>query len=282
MILDLKRPLTFIDLETTGTDKAKDRITEIAIVKVFTNGVRRTFSSLVNPGRLLSDELVELTGITNEELAKAPVFGQIAKEVHDLISDSDIAGYGVEDFDVPILWEELSREGETWNMDGVAIVDAMGIFKKKESRSLSAAMRFYLNTEMQGAHRAKADTEAAREVLDAQLERYPDLPRTVPELAAESNYHGSRVDLAGRMVKNAEGVVVFTFGKFKDKPFHENVDYAKWMLREEFPRNTKMWIRSLMGNPFEIKAPTAPEVQATMDLRPNSMPTEREDLTLPI
>lgn len=281
MLFNLTRPLAFIDLETTGTDKVKDRITEIAIIKMFPNGIRRTFASLVNPGRLLSDELVELTGITNEQLAAAPVFGVIAKEVHDILYGCDIAGFGAEDFDTPLLWEELYREGIEWDVADVKVVDGLNIFRKKESRNLTAAVRFYLDEDHSGAHRAMADTAATFDVMHAQLERYPELPRTVPELAAETAYAGRRVDLAGKLATNDQGVIVFTFGKNKGAPFKDNINYAQWMLREDtFSLQTKMVIRKLMGSPFDIRAP-AHDAPA-QPLRPHSTPTEREDLTLPL
>lgn len=249
MSLTLLRPLAFIDLETTGTSVSKDRITEVAIVKLHTDGRRETFDSLVNPGIPVSDEIAELTGITNEMLAAAPTMSVVGPKVITMIDGCDIAGFGAEDFDVPLLWEELFRQGIQWDLRGVRVVDAMVIFRKMERRDLKAAVRFYLSREHEGAHRAMADVEATADVLAAQLERYPDLPRRVPELA-DAMSDSKRIDLAGRFVLNAQGVPVFAFGKHEGQPVASQMGYLKWMVGADFSQQTKIVAQDFLAEPF--------------------------------
>lgn len=253
MELKLTRPLVFLDLEATGKDPAVDKITEVAIVKLHTDGRREAFQSLVNPGRLLSDEIVELTGIRNEDLMLAPVFGSIAKDVHSMIDGCDLAGFGVEAFDTVLLWEELYREGIEWSLDGVRTIDSLNIYKNRERRNLAAARMFYAGKSHEGAHRAMADVQASMDVLEGQLAKYPDLPRDIDGLTEEGTYRKNRVDLAGKIELNAEGVPVFTFGAHQGKPVKSRIDYAQWMIREKFAGNTKMHLRRIIGD-FTHKA----------------------------
>jgi DNA polymerase-3 subunit epsilon len=181
--LALERPLVFIDLETTGVSPVTDRIVELAMIKVHPDGRRETITRRVNPGVPIPPESSRLHGITDADVAAAPVFARVADEVLAFIGDADLAGFNIHRFDLPVLQRELADAGRPLAMEGRAVVDAQVIYHRRVPRDLAAAYRLYCGKELVGAHGAAADIEACVEVLDAQLAAYPDLPRTPPGLA---------------------------------------------------------------------------------------------------
>lgn len=181
--LALERPLVFIDLETTGVSPVTDRIVELAMIKVHPDGRRETITRRVNPGVPIPPESSRLHGITDADVAAAPVFARIADEVRAFIGDADLAGFNIHRFDLPVLPRELADAGRPLAMDGRAVVDAQVIYHRRVPRDLAAAYRLYCGKELVGAHGAAADIEACVEVLEAQLAVYPDLPRTPQGLA---------------------------------------------------------------------------------------------------
>lgn len=244
-MLQITRPIVFLDLETTGVDPAVDRITEIGCVKVSPEGPNFVYESLVNPGRPLSEEVEVLTGITTSMLIGAPTFKSVAEDLHKFLEGCDLGGFGITNFDVPLLWEEFWRAGIEWNLEGVRIVDAGTIFKKREPRTLTAAMRFYCQEFHEGAHRAVADAKAAMKVLGAQA-REEGSGTEIEELAKESAFD-RRVDLAGKIVLNANDTPVYNFGdKTKGVPVADDLGFARWMISKNFPENTKMVLRRIM------------------------------------
>lgn len=182
--LDLARPLAVFDLETTGLDVERDRIVEIAIVKMFPDGRRERYLQRVNPGVPIPPEAARVHGIRDEDVASAPGFSEIAAEVEHLLEGADLAGFNAARFDLPLLAAEFARAGRTLPLDGRAVLDAALIFHRKEPRHLAAALRFYCGRDLAGAHSADADAEACLDILEAQLARYTDLPRDVPGLDA--------------------------------------------------------------------------------------------------
>lgn len=242
MALTLKKPICFFDLETTGTNIVKDRIVEIAILKVFPNGNRQQFSWLVNPEIEIPDEVVAVHGISNEKVVNEPTFKALSKTIYDLIKDSDLSGFNCDRFDIPLLVEEFLRAGIDVDLKKMLSVDVQTIFHKMEQRTLSAAYKFYCDKQLENAHSALADTEATYEVLLAQLERYSDLPQTVSELS-EFTLRRDRVDFAGQLALDEEGDPIFNFGKHKGTKvrvvLEQEPGYFGWILNADFPLYTK-------------------------------------------
>jgi DNA polymerase-3 subunit epsilon len=250
--LDLIRPLAFFDLETTGIDPARDKIVEIAVVRVDPDGGRLGLTRRINPGRPIPMEATAVHGITDADVSDAPTFPEIARPLLDLLTDADLAGFNIRRFDVPILDREFRDCALDLALASRRIVDAMTIFHKKEPRDLSAAVRFFLDREHEGAHGAEADVEASIDVLEAQLRRYPDLPRDVAALEAwcHPTPPGS-VDRGGKFVLR-EGEIVFAFGKQKGRALSEVAriqrDYLEWILKQDFPEDARTLVeRALRG-----------------------------------
>lgn len=242
MELKLNRPICFFDLETTGVDVAKDRIVEIAIVKVYPNGNKESKSWLVNPTIPIPLQAAIVHGITDEKVKNEPTFKELAPQIYAIIKDSDLAGFNSDRFDIPLLAEELLRAGVDFDMKNRVSVDIQTIFHKKEERTLSAAYKFYCKQDLENAHSALADTTATYEILKAQLDAYPDLENDIKSLAAFTSRKKS-VDFAGFIALNEEGREIFTFGKHKgalvDKVLEEEPGYFGWIQNAEFPLYTK-------------------------------------------
>ena len=242
MNLNLKRPLAFIDLETTGINVSSDRIVELSVLKIHPNGKEEWMSTRVNPEMAIPPKTTAIHGITDEDVAKAPVFREIAKKLTAFLEGCDLAGYNAIKFDIPVLAEEFLRSNIDFNFKKRRYVDVQVIFHKKEQRTLVAAYQFYCKKDLQDAHSSKADTAATFEVLKSQLDRYKDLENDVEKLADYSSFN-SNVDFAGRIILDENGVEVFNFGKYKGKAvefiFHEDAAYYSWMMNGDFPLYTK-------------------------------------------
>lgn len=242
MELNLTKPICFFDLEATGTNLAKDRIVEIAILKIFPNGNKESKTWLVNPEINIPEEVIAIHGITNEKVADEPTFKDLSSKVYEMIKGCDLAGYNSNRFDIPLLVEELLRAGIDFDMKNVVAVDVQTIFHKKEQRTLSAAYQFYCGKNLEDAHTAEADTNATYEVLKSQLERYEDLENDIKYLA---DYSARKrfADFAGFVVYDKKGNEVFGFGKFKGKNvaevFENEPGYFGWIQNADFPLYTK-------------------------------------------
>ena len=242
MELNLRKPICFFDLETTGTNVATDRIVEISVLKVFPNGNKEAHTWRVNPEMPISPGAAAVHGITNEMVANEPTFKDLAPKVHALMKDSDLAGYNSNRFDIPLLAEELIRAEVDFDLKKASAVDVQTIFHKKEKRTLEAAYKFYCDKSLENAHSAEADTLATYEVLKSQLERYDDLQN---DIAFLSNYsaHKNFADFAGYIGFNKEGEEVFSFGKHRGKKVTEVMEeepgYFGWLLNADFPLYTK-------------------------------------------
>lgn len=242
MELKLNRPICFFDLETTGTDVVKDRIVEIAILKIYPNGNKESKTWLVNPTIPIPYVVSQIHGITNERVANEPTFKELAPQIHNMIKDSDLAGYNSDRFDIPLLVEELLRADIDFDLKNRVTVDVQTIFHKKEERTLSAAYRFYCNETLENAHSAAADTNATYEILKAQLDRYEDLENDIKSLS-EYTTRKKAVDFAGFIALNDKGEEIFTFGKHKGAKVEDVLEqepgYFGWLLNADFPLYTK-------------------------------------------
>jgi DNA polymerase-3 subunit epsilon len=255
--LHLDRPLVCFDLETTGTDVLKDRIVQIALVRVEPTGEQRTLSTLVNPERPIPPEATAVHGIRDEHVRSAPNFAQIRGDVEEILDGADLAGFNMVRFDLPLLEAEIQREGGRFDARGRRLLDAMRIFHLMEPRNLEAAVRFYCGRELEGAHSAEVDTQATLEVLDAQLAHYPDLPRDPQALHEFCNPGFDRFVDRGRKLRwNDQGDAVFAFGKHEGRSLREMVThpadrgYLEWMLGRDFSEEIKGILKDALGGVF--------------------------------
>lgn len=244
-MLQLKKPLLFLDLETTGLDRETDKIIQIAFCKLnaIDGFADQVYSSYVNPQIPITEGAFKVHGITNEMLKDAPIFSEIAGDVFEFMVGCDLAGYNSNYFDIPLLKNELARCGIILDPQAFHMVDVGNLFKIKEPRNLASAVRFYVDP-MQGNfhpdHDARTDASATAAVFRAQLKHYPDLPATVEELALLTNYGQKVADLSGKFVYNTEGSLLLNFGKHKGKPAHDHFDFIEWMYyRADFAHDTR-------------------------------------------
>jgi DNA polymerase III subunit epsilon len=260
MILKLKKPLAFFDLETTGINISRDRIVEISILKVHINGSKELKTERINPGMPIPKESSMIHGIYDVDVADKPKFPEIAKNLANFLEGCDLAGFNIVKFDVPMLVEEFLRAEVNFETKTRNLVDSQKIFHMMEPRTLSAAYKFYCSKELENAHSAEADTVATYEVLNAQLERYDNKVltddkgnKTTPVINDMTVLHklsiSNNVDLAGRMVYNDKGEAMFNFGKYKDKLVRDilqkDPSYYGWMMDSDFALDTKRRLTEL-------------------------------------
>lgn len=242
MNLKLYKPLCVFDLETTGTNVSKDRIVEISILKVNPDASRESKTWLVNPEMPIPKESTAVHGITDEKVANAPTFKEIASKVLEMISGTDLGGFNSNRFDVPLLAEELLRAGIDFDLSKFKLVDAQTIFHKMEQRNLTAAYKFYCKKDLENAHSAEADVLATFEVLDAQVGHYEDLPNDIAGLS-EFSVHNKFADLAGMIHFDENDQEIFAFGKYKGQSvkevFQRDLGYYAWIQNADFPLYTK-------------------------------------------
>ncbi|MDO5771945.1 MAG: 3'-5' exonuclease [Bacteroidales bacterium] len=249
MELNLRNPLIFFDLETTGVNAAKDKIVEISYIKVYPNGKEESNTIRINPGRHIPEEATAVHHITDDDVKNCPSFKDVAKELSRVFEGCDIAGFNSNRFDLPLLVEEFLAAGVNIDMTKRKFIDVQTIFHKMEQRTLVAAYKFYCGKNLEDAHSADADTRATYEVLKAQLDRYPSLQNDV-DFLSEFSTQNKNVDFAGRIIYNDKNVEVFNFGKHKGCPVEEvfrTIDrgYYDWMMQGDFPQNTKNVITNI-------------------------------------
>jgi DNA polymerase-3 subunit epsilon len=275
MKLNLKRPLAFFDLETTGTNVGTDRIIEIAIIKMLPDGSEASQTWVLNPEMPIPLETSLIHGFYNEQVADKPNFKAVGAEIADFLTDADLAGYNSNKFDIPVLMEEFLRAGIPFNLEGRHFVDVQNIFHQMEQRTLKAAYQFYCNKEIVNAHSAEADTRATMEVLIAQVERYKDTEfidkkgnTSIPvqnEVSALHEFTNMQraVDFVGRMVYNDAGEPCFNFGKHKGKKVEDVFDaepsYFAWIMQGDFPLYTKQKVKELHDRWNQNRPPRPPQ-----------------------
>ncbi len=249
MPLSLTRPICFIDLETTGINVSTDRIVEIAIVKIGVDGTKQVKRRLVNPEMPIPKDSSDVHGITDEMVKDAPTFKALANEIKQFMEGADIGGYNSNRFDVPMLNEEFLRAGISADIESRKLLDVQKVFHKMEQRTLSAAYQFYCHKTLEDAHTAEADATATWEVLEAQIERYPQIGNTVESIV---KFTGEEeiVDFARRLVYE-NGVIVFNFGKHKGKSvvqvLKEEPQYYDWMMKGDFALHTKQKLTEILN-----------------------------------
>ena len=263
--LNLKKPIVFFDLETTGINIAKDRIVEISILKILPNGNKESKTWLVNPEMEIPKEASDIHHITNERVVTEPTFNELAQQVSEMIEGCDLAGFNSNRFDIPLLAEEMLRAEVDFDMKDRVAIDVQVIFHKKEQRTLGAGYKFYCDKELVDAHSAEADTLATYEILLAQLDKYEDLENDVASLS-EYSVHQKRADMAGFIMFDDAEDETFSFGKYKGQKVKDVLNrdkgYFNWIQKADFPLYTKKVLK-------EIKERMSPkkEESSVHDLR---------------
>ena len=254
MKLNLRVPLCFFDLETTGTNPSQDQIVEIAVIRLNPNGEIQRKHDLIKPAIPIPAESTAVHGISAEDVADKPAFREVAKEYARFLEGCDLSGFNILKFDLPMLVEEFLRADVDFDYSRRRIIDSQRIFHLMEKRTLSAAVQFYCGRNLEDAHSAMADTEAAMDVLMNQVVRYENQPVTDPmgkkigTIANDMNVLGDLsqsglYDLAGRMIRNEKGEVIFNFGKHRmrsvSQVLREEPSYYDWMMNGDFALDTK-------------------------------------------
>lgn len=242
MELNLRKPIIFFDLETTGINITHDRIVEISVIKIMPNGETTERTRRVNPEMPIPAEATAVHHITDADVANEPTFKMIAKSLAQMFTGCDIAGYNSNRFDVPMLDQEFRRAGVDFDFSSARMIDVQTIFHKKEQRTLEAAYRFYCSKQLDGAHSALADTRATYEVLKAQLDHYDDLQNDIAFLS-DYSAQNRNVDFMGRLVYDDCHREVVNFGKYKGRLAEEvlrtDPSYYNWIMQGDFSQNTK-------------------------------------------
>ena len=264
MDFNLERDLCFFDIESTGLNVVRDRIVQIAIIKYLKKGGEpEELEMMINPGIPISEEAMNVHGITPKMLANKPTFHQVADELLKFIGNSDLAGYNSNRFDVPMLMEEFARVGMELDMSRRRTIDVQRIFYKMEPRTLSAALKYYTGKKIENAHDALADVKATVDVLKGQLEKYQnvdleDSDGNIIEAPVQNDMKAlhefttddKMIDATMRLKYNHEGVVIFNFGKYQGqdaaKVLTEDKQYYNWMLNKEFSTQVKQLIKKLV------------------------------------
>lgn len=258
----LDRDLVFFDIESTGLNVIRDRILQIALIKMPKDGSpQQELEMIINPGVLISEEAYAIHGIGPKEVANKPTFGQVAQQLFDFIGDADLAGYNSNRFDVPMLMEEFARNGFEFDISKRRLVDAQRIFYRMEPRTLSAALRFYTGQRMENAHDALADVRATIDVFKGQLTHYADQDYLNDEgevvfekplsqdIATIDKFcrDDSALDVTNRLKRNEDGVAVFNFGKYQGKPVGEvcanDPGFYNWILTKDFTQQVKQMVK---------------------------------------
>ncbi len=253
MFIDIRRPLVFFDLETTGINTTHDRIVEIYLIKLMPDGEEIHRRELLNPGIPIPEGASKIHGITDEDVKDQPSFKDIAPDLARFLDNCDFAGFNSNRFDFPMLVEEFLRHQIEFDIENRKFIDVQRIYHVMEPRNLAAALRYYCNKELVDAHSAKADTEATYEILKAQLGRYEQLESNL-EFLHQFSGQSNLVDLAGRIIKNEKGEACFNFGKHKGKTvqqvFSQDPSYYDWMMKGDFALQTKQVLTRLRLQQF--------------------------------
>ncbi len=264
MQLNLKKPLAVFDIESTGLNVAKDRIIELSILRIEPNNERKSKTWVVNPNYPITPEAAAVHGFTHDDIKDKPTFKQKAHEISQFLINCDLAGYNSLKFDIPMLVEEFLRAGVDFEINNRKLVDVQNIFMKMEQRTLKAAVRFFLNKELENAHSAEADVMATFEVLEAQIEKYENVDFTDKKgnvsqpvkndvaALAEFSAHNKNADLMGQIIFNEDGEETFNFGKNRGKTvkevFMNQPGYYSWMMDADFPLYTKKLLTRIKLN----------------------------------
>lgn len=250
--MELLRPISCIDFETTGTNPETDQICSFAITQILPTWETRTYSRLVKPGIEIPPESTAIHGITNGHVVNAGNWGYWAPKVIQTLDNNDILTYNGKKFDIPLFFNECKRFGIEWDYTQYNFLDAYQLMAKMEKRTLEKMFLFYMGFPMEGAHNAEADTNATADIFKEQIRRYTDVPKTVGELALWLNDNKPMADLSGKFSYNEKNEAIFSFGKYKDKTIETvkvvDPNYFTWFNNADFPNDSKLFLSNLLNN----------------------------------
>ena len=249
MKLNLKRPIIFFDLETTGLDIAKDSNVELCYIRVEPNGNEEARSMRINPEMHIPEVASSVHGITDDDVKDCPTFADVAPQLAATFEGCDLAGFNSNRVDLPLLAEEFMKAGVNIDLSHVQAIDVQNIYHKLEKRTLAAAYKFYCGRDLENAHSALADTQATYEVLQAQLDHYPNDLQNDVDFLAEFSRMNRNIDFAGRFVYDESGKELINFGKYKGKAIKDVLSrdpgYYSWIMQGDFTLNTKQVLTKL-------------------------------------
>lgn len=155
-----------VDIETTGLDPKLDKIIEIGAVKIVDGRETGSFSTLVNPGRQITERVTELTGITDEMVAAAPKIGEAIKKAAEFFEEMPLLGHHVI-FDYSFLKRAAVNEGLVFEKNGIDTLYLCRCFMPgEEKKNLTAACKWF-GVKQDTHHRALADAYAAHFLYQA-------------------------------------------------------------------------------------------------------------------
>ncbi len=241
-----QRPIIFFDLETTGVSTSNDRIIQIGAIKVLPDGTEEVKNVLINPTIPIPASASAIHGVYDKDVAKSPTFQQVSKSFAGWLSGSDLAGYNSDNFDVPMLMAEFDRVGIAFPEPETKLVDVLKIERMVNGHTLGATYKRYMDEELDGAHDALIDIYATMKIFKKQLEQNPELPIDAADLDALCQGDTKRVDYAGKLYEK-DGDIYWKFGKHRDAKLKDTTSYCNWVLKSDFPADTKAWIRKVIG-----------------------------------
>jgi DNA polymerase-3 subunit epsilon len=257
MIYDkLERDIVFFDLETTGTDIKNDRIVEISAIKYRKDKTKISFQKYFNPVIDIHPGAIEVHGLTNEFLKDYPTFKDSAKELYEFFDKCDLGGYNCVRFDIPLLYEEFSRNGYYPNWFNLNVIDSYNLLNKFETRKLNDVYNSFFGKDIENNHSATDDIEATIKIFEKQVEKYGLEDKSLKEISdiIRSNEKGERIiDLSG-WFKIKDGVYLFNKGKHKDTAIKDNLGYLEWIkTNNNMDNNTRVVAKILYDKIFLVK-----------------------------
>ncbi|MBQ6136337.1 MAG: 3'-5' exonuclease [Kiritimatiellae bacterium] len=261
-MLKLDRPLIVFDIESTGLSPRRDRIVELAAVKLMPDGSEVEKCWLLNPTVPIPKETSDIHGITDDIVRDCPTFADAAAEIFEFFEGCDLSGFNADRYDIPCLEEEFARVGMNFASSSRRHVDEHRRYHRREPRDLSAAVQFYLGRDHAGAHGAEADAKATLEVLKAQMERYPGLPQTTAAMDEYLVPHDPlNADRMG-MLRWRDGELCVNFGKKKGVPLKklwlDEPNFLRWIVKGDFDAEVRMIVKDLLDNGRLPPAPRMP------------------------
>ena len=179
MTTNVKRKYAVVDLEATSAS-SNAKIIQIGIVIIQDGQIVETYETYVNPHEELDEHIRQLTGITNQQLKKAPDFSQVARQVYELIEDAVFVAHNVK-FDANLLAESLFWEGFELITPRIDTVELAQVFLPTLERYKLSSLCEELAIPLDHAHSAISDAEATAQLFLKLRETIASLPRELVE-----------------------------------------------------------------------------------------------------
>ena len=237
--LQLRRPIVFIDIQTTGPDRRTARIVRLSTLRIETDGSEAFRSQLINPRSPISPGATTFHGIADDDVAESSPFESYAKALAQHLEGCDIAGFGVRRFHLKVLKQEFEYAGIDFDIDDRAIVDAMEIFHTLEPRDFDAAYRRYVGGEFVRPADGDAVVNTVRAIIAGQLSQNSALPTDPESLEAWATGDSAEcfIDDQGRFTLSDEGDPIINFGRFRGHTLYDmsetHPDYLRWIASDE-------------------------------------------------